>query len=77
MASEETELTEVFILRHNCKALCGCIVPNGCIRLATKSNLMDTGGTGKGFLKSRYEPMAKVFIEEKFHAVGPDASRIL
>lgn len=38
---------------------------------------MDTGGTRKGFLKSRYEPMAKVFIEEKFHAVEPDASRIL
>ena len=37
---------------------------------------MDTGGTGKGFCQSRYEPMAKVFIEEKFHAVEPDASRI-
>ena len=77
MTSEEAELAKVLILRHNCKALCGCIVPNGCIRLATKSNLMDTGGTGKDFLKSRYEPMAKVFIEEKFHAVEPDASRIL
>ena len=73
MASEETELAKVFVLRHNCKALCGCIVPNGCVRLATKSNLMDTGGTRKGSLKSRYEPMAKVFIEEKFHAVEPGA----
>ena len=73
MASEETELTEVFVLRHNCKALCGRISPNGCVRLATKSNLMDTGGTRKGFLKSSYEPMAKVFIKEKFHAVEPGA----
>ena len=73
MASEETELTKVFILRHNCKTLFGCVGPNGRIRVATKPNLMDTGGTRKGFRKSRNEPMAKVLVEEKFHAVEPDA----
>ena len=74
MASEEAELTEVIILRHNCKALCGCISPNGCIRLATKPNAIDTDGAGKSFLKSCNEPTAKVLVEEKFHAVEPGAS---
>ena len=69
MAAEETELTEVLILRHNCKALCGGISPNGYIRLAAKLNIIDTDGAGKSVFKSCNEPMAEVLVEEQFHAV--------
>ena len=72
MTSVETELKKVFILRHDCEAMFGCIGPNDCIiRLATKPNVFGTCSTGKGFLKSRHEPMAKVFVQEKFQAVEP------
>lgn len=74
MASEETELTKVLILRHNCKALCGGISPNSGIRLAVKPNIIDTDGAGKRCLKSGNEPMAKVLVKEQFHAVEPGAN---
>lgn len=74
MALEETELTKVVIFRHNCKALCGSISPNGSIRLAAKPRIIDTDGAGKSTVKSCNEPMAKVLVEEQFHAVEPGAS---
>jgi len=74
MAAKETELTKVFILRHNCKSLCGCISPNGGVRLATEPKLIDTDGDGKVFIKSCNKSMAKVFVEEQSHAVEPGAS---
>ena len=36
-----------------------------------KPNIIDTDGAGKSLLKSCNEPMAKVLVEGKFHAVEP------
>lgn len=52
--------------------MCGGIGPNGCIGLAIEPNLRDTHGTGKGFFEACHEPIAEVFVEEEFHAVGPE-----
>ncbi len=71
MTPKETEFTKVTILRHDCKTVFLCVVPNDCIGLATKPNLIDTGGAGKIFLKSGHEPMAEVLVEEKIHPVEP------
>jgi hypothetical protein len=75
MATEETELTEVVVLRHEYEAMVGGVLPNSRVGLASQTNCINMRRVRERGGQARHQFVAEVFVKQQLHAADPDARR--